>query len=132
MLGRLMAAAVSGGEAQPNFPDFNKVMMVTGEVKTPKRVLPVFGFNGQELWPSDVGVKLGCQEDVDNKVLAEGEPFAVNFNWMAEERMQVEGGRYVHTKKDSKRKGNALPLQVNKRIRQNIDLSSDDDETADI
>ena len=59
-----MAAVTSGGEARPNFPDFNKVMMITGEIKEPKRIMPVYGFNGQELWPSDVGVKLGCQEDI--------------------------------------------------------------------
>ena len=48
-LGGLMAALASGGEAQPNYPTFNKVMMVTGELKEPKRILPVFGFDGREL-----------------------------------------------------------------------------------
>ena len=28
-LGGLMSAVTSGGEAQPNFPEFNQVMMVT-------------------------------------------------------------------------------------------------------
>ena len=54
-----MAALACGGEAQPNYPNFKNVMMVTGEVKVPKRVLPVYGFDGKELWPSEVGLQLG-------------------------------------------------------------------------
>ena len=121
-----MAAMTSGGEARPNFPDFNKVMMITGEIKEPKRIMPVYGFNGQELWPSDVGVKLGCQEDITAEGLAEGAPLSAKFNWMENDKQHVEGGRYVANEVTRKRPADK-PIQVGKRIRQNIEhLSSEE------
>ena len=125
-LGGLMAAAASGGEAQPNFPKFDKVMMITGEVKQPKRVLPVFGFNGQELWASEVGVKLGLAQDMkDKQGLTEGRPLQARFNMLEKETVHVEGGRYVHT---GKRQNMKSPIKVEKRIKQNITMDSDDED----
>ena len=132
-LGGLMAAAASGGEAQPNFPTFDKVMMITGEVKQPKRVLPVFGFHGQELWASEVGVKLGMVQDMkDKQGLTEGRPLQARFNMLERETVHVEGGRFVHTQKRQKK---TSPIKVEKRIKQKIvvddldDLDDDEDYT---
>ena len=127
-LGGLMSAVTSGGEAQPNFPDFNKVMMITGEVKEPRRVLPVFGFNGQQLWASEVGMKLGDQDEVEEDGLSQGDPLPVRFNWMDKEQQHVEGGRYLAANQGHKRRKDDSSLKVGKRIRQNISVSSDEDD----
>ena len=110
-LGGMMAALASGGEAQPNYPNFKNVMMVTGEVKVPKRVLPVYGFDGKELWPSEVGLQLGEDHDEDQQ-LTTGEPIPATFNWKDNTKEHIEGGRFV----EAKRKMVLSPIKGNKRI----------------
>ena len=92
-LGALMQAAVSGGEAEPNVPDFDRVMMVTGDIKTPQRILPVLGFHGQELWPSQVGVQLGLGDQADQaqQGLVDGVPEQARFNYLDSKRQHVDG-----------------------------------------
>ena len=129
-LGGLMSATVSGGEAEPNFPDFDRVMLVTGQVVTPRRVLPVVGFHGQELWPSDVGMRVGAggQNTLADKGLHEGAPVSAKFNHMDTTRQHVEGGRHVLVKSKDKRRMIGSPLKARKRIKQNISLSSSEEE----
>ena len=126
-LGALMQAAVSGGEAKPNVPDFDRVMMVTGEIKTPQRILPVLGFHGQELCPSQVGVQLGLGDQADQaqQGLVDGVPEQARFNYLDPERQHVEGGRYRILKKRTKEMST---IKGNKGIKQNLTLSSDEDD----
>ena len=124
----LMAASMSGGEARPNYPDFDRVMMITGEVKVPERVLPVVGFHGQELWPSKIGLRVGLadEKEVEEEGLVVGTPTTARFNYLESSRQHIEGGRFVMSKGQNKRQVVLSPLKVNKRIRQNIDSDSDD------
>ena len=126
-LGGLMAALASGGEAQPNYPTFNKVMMVTGELKEPKRILPVFGFDGRELWPSEVGVKVSVEDEDHEGVRVTGAHVEASFNWKDKTTAHIEGGRHVRIKKPRV----VSPIRVNKRIRQDFTLSSDDETDQD-
>ena len=125
-----MAAMTSGGEAQPKFPEFNKVMMITGEIKEPKRVLPVFGFDGQELCESEMGVRLCYEEDITQDSLSVGAPLVPQFNWLASGKQHLEGGRYIVNKSNRKR-SNETELVVGKRIRQRIDRLTSDDSSDD-
>ena len=119
-----MSATVSGGEAEPNFPDFDRVMLVTGQVVTPRRVLPVVGFHGQELWPSDVRMRLGAggQNSLADKGLHEGAPVSAKFNHMDTTR------QHVLVKSKDKRRMIGSPLKARKRIKKNISLSSSEEE----
>ena len=118
-LGGMMAALVSGGEAQPIFPDFDSVLLVTGQVVKPKRVLPVLGFDGQELWTSEMGLKLGSADvNAVPEGCKQGPAERPTFNWMREGIQPMEGGRYMVVDK--------TPITVSKRKRQEINLSSDE------
>ena len=100
-LGGLIQALVTGGEAVPVFPSFNKVMLVDGRLVEPKRVVPVYGLDGKVLFGSEVGVQLDRKKlDPENLPIG-GPPKVVNFN----EFEHLEGGRV--TKKLTKTKSAA-------------------------
>jgi hypothetical protein len=125
----------AGGEAEPVFPTFDKVLLVSGQIKRPKRILPVHGLGGEELWASEEGVQLGLvvpDELPHDKVI--GKAKEVVFNWMTD-KQHLEGGRYMMKEKKNvenvvvnKQKRKRQTLKVNKRIPQNIILTSDEDE----
>ena len=129
----------AGGEAEPQFPIFDSVLLVTGEIRKPKRILPVVGFDGVELWPSQVGVHQGVV-DADHLPAQHtyGENQEVVFNWMSNIR-HMEGGRVMFDKRKSPlkmpdpkpahvKKSQKQALQVGPRIRQNLkELSEEDD-----
>ena len=83
----------AGGEAEPVFPTFDSVLLVTGQIVKPRRVLPVTGFHGQELWSSDVGLQVSS---ADPETLEPGHqlgpPQEAHFNSMRKDREQLEGG----------------------------------------
>ena len=134
-LGGLMSALVSGGEAEPKIPEFECVLLVTGQIVRPKRVLPVFGLQGQQLWGSDVGISLGTVDPalLPDQGLAEGAPATARFNFMDPTRQHMEGGRFIKSfgqKKTAKR-----PIKVGGRIQQDLSLEEveedDDDDDSD-
>ena len=98
-------------------------MLVTGQVVTPRRVLPVVGFHGQELWPSDVRMRLGAggQNSLADKGLHEAAPVSAKFNHMDTTRQHV-------VKSKDKRRMIGSPLKATKRIKQNISLSSSEED----
>jgi hypothetical protein len=128
-LGGLMAALVSGGEAEPVFPSFEKVMMLDGTTRTPDRVVPVHDMDGQVLFGSDLGLKVG-QVEVDPEQLPVVQPpreIAIN-----NPGFHHEGGRVTKQQYQQKLKRKAKPaLKTSKRIKQQFsvdDLDSDEDD----
>ena len=124
----------AGGEAEPQFPNFDKVLLINGQIKKPKRILPVHGLGGEELWASEEGVKLGMVEPDElpqDKLI--GTAKEVIFNWMTD-KQHLEGGRYMVKEKqnrnvvENKQNRKRKVLKVNKRIPQQISLTSDEDD----
>ena len=132
----------AGGEAEPVFPTFDSVLLVTGQIVKPRRVLPVTGFHGQELWSSDVGLQVSS---ADPETLEPGHqlgaPQEAYFNSMRKDRQHLEGGRYMVVqdeeradKAPAQRKRKASnTMKTGKRIRQNLtvddlELDGDDDD----
>ena len=150
-LGGLLAAAVSGGEAAPVFPSFNKVMLLDGTTVEPKRVVPVYGIDGQLLFGSACGVVIEEIEDI-SELPAAGPPMVIEYN---QPGYHLEGGRVSKEKSSSKvtnqKSGHRVVNQnvgvkvtkqksgprvskqmvVKKRIKQNIIMDEGDDSDYD-
>jgi hypothetical protein len=117
--GGLTAAVVTGGEAVPVFPSFNKVMMLDGTTREPKRIVPVYGLDGRVLFGSDVGIEVDTLEFEDTDDLPAGGPNRViKYN---DPEYHLEGGR-VARQKGGEKKGKGVKLATKKRIKQNRTL----------
>ena len=101
----------------------------------PKRVFPVLGFDGQKLWTSEMGLKLGSANvNAVPEGCTQGPAERPTFNWMREGIQPMEGGKFMvvdKQKKPTKRARAETPITVSKRKRQEISLSSDEGEDED-
>lgn len=131
----------AGGEAEPVFPTFESVLLVTGQIVKPRRVLPVTGFHGQELWSSDVGLKVSSK---DPETLEPGHqlgaPQEAHFNRDRRDRQHLEGGRYMEVEEGAdkapaqRKRKPSNTMKTGKRIKQNLtvaDLDLDEDDDAE-